>query len=162
MGGNYNRIGGFVLVIDTKTRIKLAEGFSPTLYKDSLGYATIGFGHLVTDDDNFQEGVIYSPEELEGVFNQDYNIAKNDAQSIIDNELNGLNGYSEKQKEIIESVLIDMCFNLGKPRLLKFKNFLQALRDKDVKKAKAEMLDSRWAVQVKSRAIELSDMIGKL
>ena len=35
-------------------------------------------------------------------------------------------------------------------------------RDKDFKKAKAEMLDSRWAVQVKSRALILSDMIGKL
>ena len=149
-------------MIDTKKRIRQHEGFSPTLYRDSLGYATIGFGHLVTDDDNFQEGVIYSPEELEGVFNQDYEIAKNDGQSIIDNELNGLNGYSEEQKQIIESVLIEMCFNLGKPRVLKFKNFLQALRDKDVKKAKAEMLDSRWAVQVKSRALELSDMIGKL
>ena len=149
-------------MIDTKTRIKQHEGFSPTVYTDSLGFQTIGYGHLVIEKDNFKEGEIYSPEELEGVFNQDYDVAKNDAQSIIDNELNGLNGYSEEQKEIIESVLIDMCFNLGKPRLLKFKNFLQALRDKDVKKAKAEMLDSRWAVQVKSRAIELSDMIGNL
>ena len=149
-------------MIDTKTRIKQHEGFSPTVYTDSLGFQTIGYGHLVIEKDNFKEGEIYSPEELEGVFNQDYEIAKNDGQSIIDNELNGLNGYSEEQKQIIESVLIEMCFNLGKPRVLKFKNFLQALRDKDFKKAKAEMLDSRWAVQVKSRAIELSDMIGKL
>ena len=162
MGGNYNRIGGFVLVIDTKTRIKQHEGFSPTVYTDSLGFQTIGYGHLVIEKDNFKEGEIYSPEELEGVFNQDYEIAKNDGQSIIDNELNGMNGYSEEQKQIIESVLIEMCFNLGKPRVLKFKNFLQALRDKDFKKAKAQMLDSRWAVQVKSRALILSDMIGKL
>ena len=162
MGGNYNRIGGFVLVIDTKTRIKQHEGFSPTVYTDSLGFQTIGYGHLVIEKDNFKEGEIYSPEELECVFNQDYEIAKNDGQSIIDNELNGMNGYSEEQKQIIESVLIEMCFNLGKPRVLKFKNFLQALRDKDFKKAKAQMLDSRWAVQVKSRALILSDMIGKL
>ena len=149
-------------MIDTKTRIKQHEGFSPTVYTDSLGFQTIGYGHLVIEKDNFKEGEIYSPEELEGVFNQDYEIAKNDGQSIIDNELNGMNGYSEEQKQIIESVLIEMCFNLGKPRVLKFKNFLQALRDKDVKKAKAEMLNSRWAVQVKSRALILSDMIGKL
>ena len=142
-------------MIDTKTRIKQHEGFSPTVYTDSLGFQTIGYGHLVIEKDNFKEGEIYSPEELEGVFNQDYEIAKNDGQSIIDNELNSLNGYSEEQKQIIESVLIEMCFNLGKPRVLKFKNFLQALRDKDFKKAKTEMLDSRWAVQVKSRALIL-------
>ena len=91
-------------MIDTKTRIKQHEGFSPTVYTDSLGFQTIGYGHLVIEKDNFKEGEIYSPEELEGVFNQDYEIAKNDGQSIIDNELNGLNGYSEEQKQIIESV----------------------------------------------------------
>ena len=61
-------------MIDTKTRIKQHEGFSPTVYTDSLGFQTIGYGHLVIEKDNFKEGEIYSPEELEGVFNQDYEI----------------------------------------------------------------------------------------
>ena len=70
-------------MIDTKTRIKQHEGFVPSVYEDTLGFKTIGFGHLVTDKDNFVVGEIYSPEELEGVFNQDYDIAVADGKLII-------------------------------------------------------------------------------
>ena len=103
-------------MIDTKTRIKQHEGFVPSVYKDTLGFKTIGFGHLVTD----------------------------------------------KQKEVVESVIIEMCFNLGRPRVLKFKMFIQALNDKDFRKAADEMMDSRWAVQAKERAVVLSTMIRGL
>ena len=36
-------------------RIKKHEGFVNKIYKDSLGKATIGFGHLVTKHDKFEE-----------------------------------------------------------------------------------------------------------
>ena len=70
--------------------------------------------------------------------------------------------FTDKQKEIVESVIIEMCFNLGRPRVLKFKMFIQALNDKDFRKAADEMMDSRWAVQVKERAVALSTMIRGL
>tara|TARA_R100000742_G_C4255626_1_gene73556 strand:+ start:352 stop:807 length:456 start_codon:yes stop_codon:yes gene_type:complete len=151
-------------MIDTKRRIKEHEGFSPTVYADSLGYKTVGYGHLVTIKDDFVMGEIYSPEQLDGVFNEDYSIAEKDGKDIIRDEITieVWETYSDKQKEIVESVLIEMCFNLGKPRVLKFKNFLQGLKDKDFNKAADEMLDSRWAVQVKSRALILSNMIRGL
>ena len=149
-------------MIDTKNRIKGHEGFSPVLYRDSLGFATLGFGHLVTEKDNFQEGVVYSPEELEGVFNQDYDIAVADAKLIIETMIKSFDSFTDKQKEVVESVIIEMCFNLGRPRVLKFKMFIQALNDKDFRKAADEMMDSRWAVQVKERAVVLSTMIRGL
>ena len=151
-------------MIDTKKRIKQHEGFSATIYKDSLGYKTLGYGHLVTIKDDFVIGEVYSPEELEGVFEEDYSIAEKDGLDIIRNQitLEIWETYSDKQKEIVESVLIEMCFNLGKPRVLKFKKFIKALKDKDFKLAEKEMLNSRWAVQVKSRALMLSKMIGEL
>ena len=40
--------------------------------------------------------------------------------------------------------------------------FIQALNDKDFRKAADEMMDSRWAVQVKERALVLSTMIRGL
>jgi lysozyme len=55
--------------------------------------------------------------------------------------------------------MVDICFNLGLPRLLKFKKALAAMDAKDYKLAAIEFLDSRWAEQVGQRAIELSLMI---
>ena len=49
-------------------RVMEHEGFRNKIYKDTLGFATIGFGHKVTDADHFEEGVEYSREELEKVF----------------------------------------------------------------------------------------------
>ena len=34
-----------------KERIKKHEGFVPKIYKDSLGKKTIGYGHLITEED---------------------------------------------------------------------------------------------------------------
>ena len=42
---------------ELKERIKEHEGFRSYVYKDSLGFATIGYGHLVTKEDNYEEGV---------------------------------------------------------------------------------------------------------
>ena len=36
-----------------KERIKKHEGYRNTVYLDSLGKATIGYGHLITKADNF-------------------------------------------------------------------------------------------------------------
>ena len=60
---------------DIKERIKQHEGFRLSIYSDSLGFATIGYGHLVLDTDNFVEGVEYSKEELDAVFDKDFEIA---------------------------------------------------------------------------------------
>ena len=49
-------------------RVMEHEGFRNKIYKDTLGFATIGFGHKVTEADHFEEGVEYSREELEKVF----------------------------------------------------------------------------------------------
>ena len=56
-------------------------------------------------------------------------------------------------------VLLDMCFNLGVSRLLGFKRMLAALKAGDYDKATVEMLDSKWAKQVGTRATELAAMM---
>ena len=53
---------------EIKLRIKQHEGFRDTIYSDSLGFATIGYGHLVLPSDNFVEGTTYPKEMLEKVF----------------------------------------------------------------------------------------------
>jgi len=51
---------------------------------------------------------------------------------------------------------MDMAFNMGVPRLCKFKKMWAAIYAGDYNTAAIEMLDSRWATQVGTRAIKLS------
>lgn len=55
--------------------------------------------------------------------------------------------------------LIDMCFNLGLPRFLQFKNMHAAIVAGDFSLAADEMLDSSWARQVGLRARTLATMM---
>jgi lysozyme len=55
--------------------------------------------------------------------------------------------------------LVDICFNLGMPRLRKFEKALQAAYNHNWDEAALEFLDSRWAKQVGYRAVEIAEMI---
>ena len=61
--------------------------------------------------------------------------------------------------EARQYVLISMMFNLGAGRLMGFKKMLLALNNGAYSVAAAEMLDSRWAGQVKSRAQKLAKIM---
>ena len=58
-----------------------------------------------------------------------------------------------------QDVIIEMIFNLGLPRFLGFKKMIQALREDDYPQAAIEMLDSKWARQVGSRADTLVNIM---
>lgn len=132
-----------------KDRIKKHEGYRDIIYTDSLGYKTIGYGHLVIED-GFIPGVQYSKKELEEVFEKDFAIAVEGANKLlgdfdIDDDAFG--------------VVVEMCFQLGFPRVLKFKFFLAALQKQDYEKAAEEMLLSKWHEQTPARCQELSNIM---
>jgi hypothetical protein len=58
--------------------------------------------------------------------------------------------------EARQGVLLNMAFNMGVPRLMGFKKALGAMSIGDYARAGTEMLDSKWAVQVKWRSAELA------
>lgn len=58
-----------------------------------------------------------------------------------------------------QAALIDMHFNLGLPRFLKFEKMLAALDNMDFETVAREMISSAWAKQVGARAIELAEMM---
>ena len=130
-----------------KERIKQHEGFRRSIYSDSLGFATIGYGHLVLPTDNFVEGVEYTKEELDAVFDNDFQIALTSAQELLE---------EIEVPETVLGVIVEMCFQLGKPRVMKFKKMWAAIHEEDFTTASKEMLDSRWANQVKSRSTKLA------
>ena len=55
-----------------------------------------------------------------------------------------------------QEVIVNMCFNMGAPRLAKFKKFIAGVNNSDWNTAAVEMMDSRWAKQTPSRAESLS------
>jgi len=63
--------------------------------------------------------------------------------------------------EVRQSVLLNMCFNLGMKGLLQFKNTLNFVAAGDWERAANGMLVSKWAKQVGLRAIELSELMRK-
>ena len=140
---------------EVKEHIKEEEGYRDTMYKDHLGFATIGYGHLVLPRDKFKEGVKYSQKELEKVFEYDFQIAYQDAVSLA--KSNNVDSY-----ECVE-ILIHMCFQLGKPKVSKFKKMFEAIKNKRYDIAKLEMLDSLWAKKhTPARAERLAKKMGEL
>lgn len=121
--------------------LKVHEGFRGLPYKCSEGYNTIGYGTLLP----------LSEEEAELLLI--YRLKK------IDESLKSIEFYKDLPIEI-QNVLINMTYNLGISGLLKFKKTLFYLEHKKYKKASKEMLNSRWANQVKNRAIELSNIVA--
>ena len=66
-----------------KKRIREHEGFRDTPYLDSLGKATIGYGHLITDEDEFEEGKQYPKDELLKLFDKDFEKAEMGAEQLV-------------------------------------------------------------------------------
>jgi len=130
-----------------KQRIKEHEGYRNTVYSDSLGKSTIGYGHLLLATDNFVEGVEYSKKELDDLFDKDFDTACETANKVIrEIPLN----------YIAKGVIIEMCFQLGGPRILKFKKMWLALVEQDFNEAADQMIDSVWHKQTKSRCESLA------
>ena len=134
-------------------RVKLHEGFVSKIYLDSLSKKTIGWGHLITPDDHFKEGVEYSKEELEEVFQKDLKRAINEADDLIKTKI------ADKAREVI----IEMVYQLGKTGVSKFKNMWSALQESPPNffEAHVQMLDSRWAKQTPARATEMAEQMQK-
>ena len=61
--------------------------------------------------------------------------------------------------ENAQMVIASMAFNLGRPKLSKFKNMKAAVDAGDYVEASAQMLDSRWAQQLPNRSARLAKMM---
>ena len=63
--------------------------------------------------------------------------------------------------ESIQSVLVNMRFQLGHTGLKKFKKMLAAFRNVDYAEAVIQMEDSQWFSQVPKRAMELITIVKR-
>ncbi|MFB4742010.1 glycoside hydrolase family protein [Enterobacter hormaechei subsp. steigerwaltii] len=146
--------------------IKRDEGEKLELYLDTEGYQTIGVGHLCVMSSSREKAVAHldkilgrtthgriTQQESTLLFNQDVQ------KSLREIERTGLMDIYTASNEARRAALVNLMFNLGGPRLLGFRNALKAWRLKDYNKAANEFLDSRWARQVKSRSVRVTECI---
>ena len=127
--------------------LSLHEGRIPHAYQDSLGYWTIGVGHLI---DKRKGGKL--PEPIIDAL-LDHDIRSHCA------PLYDALPWLSRLDETRQAVLCDMAFNLGVAGLLKWKNTLAMVERGDYAAAARAMRNSLWARQVKTRAVRLSRMM---
>lgn len=123
------------------------EGNLPYVYKDHLGYETIGIGFLVDK----RKGGGLRPEEIEFIFNNRVR--------LIAEELERRVKFMGALNDARYAVMINMAYQLGVNGLIAFKKTIDYIGDGFYEKAAKEMLDSTWAKQTPKRAKEMSEQM---
>jgi len=127
-------------------RIKGHEGYSNEVYRDTLGNLTVGYGHLLS------EGSVVPDHVCHLLFDYDLAMAISDFMRLPKSTIDHLN-------KARRSVIVEMIFNMGLPKVIQFVKMWEAIKSNDFNKAADEMLDSNWARQVKSRALVLANIM---
>ncbi len=125
-------------------QLKRHEGFRRKPYLDTVGKLTVGFGRNLED-----VGINMVEAEY---------LLKKDVRQVRQRLMDQLPIFLELSP-IRQAVLENMAFNLGLDGLMRFKRMLAAINYGDYTLAAKEMLDSKWAKQVGSRAVELADQM---
>ena len=128
------------------------EGYVTEIYLDSELLPTFGIGHLITEVDlehGWPVGTPVTDDRILDVFHIDCGEAVKDAECIVDD----LSSHPD------DAVLVNMAFNLGRTRLSKFKKMLGHVEEKNYLMAANEMINSKWYRQVKTRGVELVNIM---
>jgi len=132
-------------------QLKIDEGVEYKIYADHLGYHTFGVGHLITNDDPEWGQPFDTPVSEKRVweaFEEDLETAIDECEVL----------YCERWfnfPDEVQQIVVNMMFNMGRPRLSKFKKFNAALAAHAWNVAAIEGRDSRWHKQVYNRAERL-------
>lgn len=126
-----------------RSQLERHEGLRLKPYRDTVGKLTIGYGRNL--DDN-------------GISRTEAAIMLDSDVYQVEMELRRLPQYNALNS-IRQTVIANMAFNMGTPRVLQFKKMWKAIDSMDWEEAGAQMLDSLWARQVGNRATELADLM---
>ena len=133
-----------------REELKIDEGCKYEVYLDHLGLPTFGIGHLITEKDpEHQMGMGTPVDEIRvnEAFEHYVHVTIRECQILFDDW--------DELPETVRLITANMMFNMGRPRLSKFKKMIQAVKDKDWLEAGEQMQDSRWYKQVTNRADRL-------
>jgi lysozyme len=133
-----------------RKQLEIDEGVKYEIYKDHLGYPTFGIGHLILDSDaehGQDTGTAVSEERVAEAFEADLVSVLSDCESLY--------GDFGDLPEDAQEIIANMIFNMGRPRLSKFKGMKRGVDARDWNAAADEMVDSAWYRQVPNRAERL-------
>lgn len=145
-------------------RTKKHEGYKTAPYKDTVGKWTVGYGR------NLEDNPLTVAEVLELFKRTKFNSTVDADVFFEDLLIEDITSHKEELQDKLvlfpmcdadeQTVLIDMAFNLGVPTLLKFKGMLHAIDNDDNVQAAVELLDSKYAEQVKTRAVDNAKLLA--
>jgi len=140
-----------------REEIAADEGEVHEIYLDHLGLPTFGIGHLVLDSDPESGLPVGTPIDNERVVEA----FESDIETVL-SDCNTLYPDFDDLPEEAQRVIANMMFNMGRPRLSKFKGMKAGVDARDWNRAADEMVDSRWYRQVTNRADRLVERIRAL
>jgi len=133
-----------------REELKVDEGVKYEIYLDHLGLPTFGIGHLVLESDEEYGkpvGTSITEDRVNECFARDVDVVLNECKTLFPS--------FEVLPEEVQLIIANMMFNMGRPRLSKFKKFIAAVAISNWQEAANQMVDSRWYKQVTNRADRL-------
>ena len=133
------------------------EGVKYEIYNDHLGYPTFGIGHLILDSDpeyGSDTGTEVSEDRVKEAFASDVVGVVSDCETLYPD--------FEELPEDAQRIIANMMFNMGRPRLSKFKGMKRGVDAQDWNMAADEMVDSSWYKQVTNRSDRLVERMRSI
>ncbi|WP_332460024.1 glycoside hydrolase family protein [Helicobacter pylori] len=118
-----------------------SEGFSPSIYTDKTGHPTIGYGYNLSVY-SYESKCITKPQAYELLTD----ILKENHKALLSY------GWYKNLDAMRRMVILDLSYNLGLSGLLKFKQFIKAIEDKNYALAVERLQKSPYFNQVRKRA----------
>lgn len=128
-------------------QLKIHEGVRTHAYFCSEDKITVGVGRNV----DANGGLGLSEDEIDYLLSNDIKRCRDELELNFD--------WFKELDEVRQDAMINLCFNLGITSLRKFSKAIAAMSAQDYDTAAMEFLDSRWANQVGTRALDVTDMI---
>ena len=142
---------------ELREEIAADEGVKHEIYLDHLGFKTCAIGHLCLGHEpeyNLTVGTKITEERVNELFDQDIKNTIADCH-IIFTDFDSLPDEARK-------IIANMCFQLGMPRLMKFRKTNDLIKKRMWREGSIEMLNSRWHEQTPQRAERLSQRMAAI
>jgi len=143
-------------IVSEMPQIMSDEGLIRSIYLDSENYASFGFGTLIIEgmpEYGLPEGTVVTEARcIEAFFAELSNKTIHDGENV----------FGRRWKNFpfeVKKVYVNFLYNVGATKAKKFVRMVAAAKDHDWQLAAIEMLDSKYARQVGSRADRLANRL---
>ena len=138
-------------------QLQADEGVVSEIYLDHLGLPTFGVGHLVLKSDEEYGQEVGTPVDRERI----KECFRSDLANVVSDCIRLYPDFDDLPDEAQE-IIANMMFNMGRPRLSKFKGMKRGVDARDWNAAADEMVDSKWYTQVTNRAERLVERMREI